>query len=243
MTSHCAAPRRAVLRPRGGGPCPTSPPVIPSSTGRSDLPAHADPGATSAFFPTTAPGNRVVRALTVASLPTLIGPTWKSSPSIQCPVRSTSGSMELRWPSRSIRSPAGPNADPRPCRPCYPAPARSTPAMGPRPGSPHRWRRPAARQPHPQMLRAPAAIGAGFQVREQHPRASTAMPIRPTGGDEHDERHRHQPPVQRRQPRQRVEVRSHVVGHRQPGQPLQAGEGGQGSTAAPGRPGARAGLV
>src|SRR6478752_6340722 len=66
------------------------------------LPTTPEPGATSAFLPTTALGSNVVRAPMVASLPTVIGPTWKKSPSIQCPDRSTSGSMEQRCPSFSI---------------------------------------------------------------------------------------------------------------------------------------------
>jgi hypothetical protein len=66
------------------------------------LPTTPEPGATSAFLPTTAPGSSVVRAPIVASLPTVMGPTWNRSPSIQCPVRSTSGSIELRWPSLSM---------------------------------------------------------------------------------------------------------------------------------------------
>ncbi len=60
-----------------------------------------EPGATSAFLPTTAPGSSVVRAPTVASSPTVISPTWNSSPSTQCPLRSTSGSTALRCPSVS----------------------------------------------------------------------------------------------------------------------------------------------
>src|SRR5690349_21088100 len=66
------------------------------------LPTTPDPGATSAFLPTTAPGSSVVRAPIVASLPIVIGPTWNRSPSIQWPDRSTSGSMDARCPSRSI---------------------------------------------------------------------------------------------------------------------------------------------
>ncbi len=66
------------------------------------LPTTPEPGATSAFLPTTAPGSNVVRAPMVASLPTVMGPTWNRSPSIQWPVRSTSGSMEQRCPSVSM---------------------------------------------------------------------------------------------------------------------------------------------
>src|SRR6478752_3285229 len=39
------------------------------------LPTTPEPGATSAFLPTTALGSNVVRAPMVASLPTVIGPT------------------------------------------------------------------------------------------------------------------------------------------------------------------------
>jgi hypothetical protein len=66
------------------------------------FPTTPEPGATSAFFPTMALGSNVVRAPMVASLPTVIVPTWNRSPSIQCPVRSTSGSTEQRWPKVSI---------------------------------------------------------------------------------------------------------------------------------------------
>ena len=66
------------------------------------LPTTPEPGATSAFLPTVAPGNSVVRAPMVASVPMLIGPTWKMSPSIQCPVRSTSGSTDARCPMVSM---------------------------------------------------------------------------------------------------------------------------------------------
>ena len=59
-------------------------------------PTTPDPAATSAFFPTAAPGSSVVRAPMVTSLPMVMAPTWKWSPSTQCPVRSTSGSIELR---------------------------------------------------------------------------------------------------------------------------------------------------
>src|SRR5690242_4084481 len=64
------------------------------------LPTTPEPGATSAFLPTTAPGSSVVRAPMVASLPTVTGPTWNWSPSIQCPERSTSGSIEQPCPNR-----------------------------------------------------------------------------------------------------------------------------------------------
>ncbi|PQM46133.1 hypothetical protein C1Y40_03692 [Mycobacterium talmoniae] len=66
------------------------------------LPITPEPGAMSASLPTDAPGSSVVRAPTVASLPTVIGPTWKMSPSIQCPHRSTSGSIAQRCPNVSI---------------------------------------------------------------------------------------------------------------------------------------------
>src|ERR1700677_2850771 len=65
------------------------------------LSSTPEPGATSAFLPTIAPGSSVVRAPTVASSPILMSPTWNPSPSIQCPHRSTSGSTALRCPSVS----------------------------------------------------------------------------------------------------------------------------------------------
>ena len=46
-------------------------------------PITADPGATSASRPTTAPGTSVLRVPTRAPAPTLIGPMWSTSPSSQ----------------------------------------------------------------------------------------------------------------------------------------------------------------
>ena len=63
-----------------------------------DLADHAGSRCDVGVLADHGPGSSVVRAPMVASLPTVIGADVERSPSIQCPVRSTSGSMEHRWP-------------------------------------------------------------------------------------------------------------------------------------------------
>ena len=61
------------------------------------LPTTPEPGATSAFLPTTAPGNSVVRAPTVASLPTVILPTWNT-----VAVDPVPGQVDLRFDGAAV---------------------------------------------------------------------------------------------------------------------------------------------
>ena len=61
----------------------------------------ADPGATSDQAPTRVPGASVLRVPTVARLSIRTRPTRSTSPSSQCPRRSTSGSTEQPLPSVS----------------------------------------------------------------------------------------------------------------------------------------------
>ena len=79
---------------RAGAPDQNS----PAGTG----PNTAEPGATSARLPTEAPGHSMLRAPTLALLPTSMAPICSTSPSSQWPVRSTSGSIEQPLPSVSI---------------------------------------------------------------------------------------------------------------------------------------------
>ena len=87
-------------------------------------PKTADPGAISAPSPTDAPPSSMLRAPTRAAVPTSIRPTWKTSPSIQYPVRSTSGSTAHRSPRVSMPVTGG-TACRSTCRPTLAPSARA----------------------------------------------------------------------------------------------------------------------
>src|SRR6478672_9294243 len=89
MTVLIAAYDTTQRRRRGGRSEDHGPRAVPvGSAGEPDqdwpfvtAPSTAEPGATSAYLPTTAPGPRVLRVPILAPAPTLTAPMWRTSPS------------------------------------------------------------------------------------------------------------------------------------------------------------------
>ena len=190
-------PRGALSRGqcRRAGPSNTAGDPTHSSPGGTES-STADPGATSAHGPTRVPGASVLRVPTVARLSIRTRPTRSTSPSSQCPRRSTSGSTAHPLPS--VSSPVtGGSA----CRSTSRAdrsrraPARTAAVHGAhdRFSAPGRGR-PGLGEPEPQVHGPAARVPAGRQPAQQRPRDEHRGPHAAERADEHQPPERHPPP-------------------------------------------------
>ncbi len=105
---------------------------------------------------------------------------------------------------------------------------RSRPATAHRPGSRRRWPPRAARRATP--AGAPARRGGRCRAqgrRAASARTSAAMDMRPSGVMNSTKPTRDPPPVDRHQPRHRMQFGDDVVEQREPHHPLQPGQRGQ----------------
>ena len=162
--------------------------------------------------------------------PTRTGPMCSTSPSSQCPLRSTSGSIEHPSPSVSIPVTGGMRVQVDvACRPRRRAAARTTVMYG-APGQlgGAQLVGQALGQPQPQVHLAAARVVARRRPAQQEPGAGRGEQHPARRRDEDQPAESEQPPGRlREQGPARAPSPSSVVADRHPGQPAQAGQGAQ----------------